>query len=86
MSGNYGDNYAHPKSWVLETSNGGVSWAEVDHRSDNSDLKGTLLTKTFIIEAADECRMIRLRLTGKNHQDDDRLILSGFEVFGTLKE
>ena len=79
---------SNPKSWVLEVSNDGSdgSWEVVDSRENNEDLKGRRITRTFAISTRPHgiFRFVRLLQTGKNHDEGDILILTSFEVFGTL--
>ena len=79
---------SYPKSWVLEVSNDGSegSWQVVDRRENNEDLNGKNVVHKFEISAPPSggFRFIHLRLTGKNHDGNDRLDLSGLEVFGTI--
>jgi hypothetical protein len=73
-----------PLSWVIEVSDDGVSWVEVDRRTQNLDLKDRNCTKIFKIPKPTECRHLRLRQTGLNQQGSQNLCMAGFEVFGTL--
>jgi hypothetical protein len=75
---------SHPKSWVLEGCDDGEHWIELDRRSDNNQLNGLLLVATFDVKTAALCRFIRLRQTGLNHGSSNSLVLSGFELFGTI--
>jgi hypothetical protein len=77
---------AHLKSWLVETSADGESWREVDHQEDNKQLKGTWFTGTFAVAGVGECRFIRLVNIGRNHFGDDQLLISAWEIFGTLLE
>jgi hypothetical protein len=81
------DDY-YPKSWVIETSIEGSAWVEVDRRENDVSLKGRNLTRLFEVSRKEECRFVRLRQIGTNHcsSSDDRLVISGFELFGELKE
>jgi hypothetical protein len=81
----YGQNWHHLKSWVIEISNDGSNWTEVDRRVNNNDLNGTSLIGTYSISGqVHESRFVRLRQIGKNHWGRDFLAVSGFELFGTL--
>jgi hypothetical protein len=76
----------HPKSWVIEISKDCSVWEEIDRRENDSSLNGRNLTHLFKVSRPTECRLIRLRQIGKNHYSspDDRLVISGFEIFGEL--
>jgi hypothetical protein len=84
FNGSRGNN--HPKDWVVEGSNDGISWTEIDRREDNSDLNASNVTKTFAITRSVEVRMIRLRQVGANHFGHHYLLLSSLEIFGSLIE
>jgi hypothetical protein len=77
---------AHLKSWVIDGSIDGMNWIELDRRTNNSHLNGSHLIRSFSISKSIECRFIRVRQTGKNHQTNDRLKFYHFEVFGALLE
>ena len=81
----------HPRSWVLEVSNGGSEdWDVVDSRQNNDDLNGPHLIRNFAISAppSGAFRFVRLRQTGKSTSQggagDDTLCIAGLELFGTL--
>ena len=76
----------YPKSWVLEVSNDGKSWTEVDRREDSNDLHGTHVCKNFAISSVPSAsvRFIRLRQTAKNHSGDYRTVIIALEIFGIL--
>ena len=84
---NWGPGGYHPKSWVVEVSNEGRdgSWVIVDSRKDTFDLNEKFATRNFAVSnEPGEFRLVRLRLTGNNHYGDGGLVLSAFEVFGTI--
>jgi hypothetical protein len=74
------------KSWVVESSLTGKAWTEIDRKTDNEDFKDGLETASFAVSNAAKCRFIRLTQTGKNHNENDFLVIYAFEVFGTLLE
>jgi hypothetical protein len=76
----------NPKSWVIETSMDGEIWREIDRRMDSNELNGKNLVQGYAIEKSEECRYIRMKLIDKNHYGSSRLVISSFEVFGTLYE
>jgi hypothetical protein len=78
--------HCHLKSWVVEGSIDGLRWTELDRETNNDDLNGSLAIQLFSIAKSVECRLIRLRQTGKNHANNDALIFFHFEVFGSLRE
>jgi hypothetical protein len=76
----------HLKSWLVETSADGRCWQQVDHREDSRELNGICLTATFPVAGGSECRFIRLVNIGRNHYGDDILLISAWEIFGSLIE
>jgi hypothetical protein len=69
----------------MEMSNDGSNWTEVDRRVNNNDLNGTSFIGTYSISGqVQESRFVRLRQIGKSHAGYDFLMVSGFELFGTL--
>jgi hypothetical protein len=79
-------NGSNLKSWMIEISGPEGDWIEVDRHENNDDLNGGNRIKTFAIASAEMCHRIRLRQIGKNHLGGDQLVLSAFEIFGTLIE
>ena len=63
-----GPGCSHLKSWVIEVSNGGSSWTEIDRR-DNNDLNDESVTVNFKISKvpSESFRFFHLSQTGKNH-------------------
>lgn len=76
----------HLKSWVLEGSKDGESWTVLDQRENNSELNDKNVTRNFTISSnLGECfRFIRLRQTGKSHEGKNYIMISSFELFGSL--
>jgi hypothetical protein len=84
LSWNGGPGNQHPKSWCFEVSDDGNSWTEVHRCTNNNDLNGPGRIHTFAVTKSVKSRFIRLRQTGKGHTNNDHLLLSGLEIFGTL--
>jgi hypothetical protein len=80
----YGPGESHLRSWLVETSDDGRNWDEIDHREHSNELNGDWFTGTFAVGAATKCRYIRLVNLGRNHHGNDRLCISGWEIFGSL--
>jgi hypothetical protein len=76
----------HLRFWILEGSNDGSDWIEIDERKNDTSLNGRGAISTFSVskESEREFRMIRLRQTGKNSNDFDYLEVSGMEFFGVI--
>jgi hypothetical protein len=76
----------HLRSWLVETSVDGQNWVEFDYRENNTELNGSGATRTFGTARSGECRYIRLVNIGRNHDDNDRIAISAWEIFGSLIE
>jgi hypothetical protein len=74
----------HPKSWVLEGCDDGEHWIELDRKSNNNQLNRRLLVATVDVNTSALCPFIRLRQPGITHGGSNYLVLSGFELFGTV--
>ena len=79
-------NWAHPKSWVIETSNDNESWSIIDEVTNCPFLNGQGLVHTFKIkkELKDEVRFIRMRGIGPDWQGTSSLMIDSIEFYGTL--
>jgi hypothetical protein len=77
---------SHLKSWLVETSADGERWREVAREEDNKQLNGYRCIGTFPVADCGECRFIRLVNIGKNHWGSDCLVISAWEIFGSLLE
>jgi hypothetical protein len=64
----------------------GKNWREVACEGDNKQLNGWLFTATFAVTGGRECRFIRLVNIGRNHDEEDCLCISAWEIFGRLVE
>ena len=75
----------HLIQWVIEGSNDGRSWEELDSRN-TQDLNGRYITKTYDCQRkrSESYRYLRLRQTGNNSSGGDALRLSEIEFFGVL--
>jgi hypothetical protein len=74
------------KSWVIEGSNTGKSWQELDRRENVDDLRDSAAVHVYPIAQPGPLQMIRVRQTGPNHIGDERLRIYAFEIFGSLFE
>lgn len=78
----------HLKNWVIEISNDGNVFKTIDSHSNNSELKGRLITKTFTIQSCVFARYYRLRHINEFWGCDSKHS-SGFakiEFYGELQE
>jgi hypothetical protein len=83
---NYGSGGSHLKSWLVETLADGESWWEVAREEGNKQLNGRWFIGTFAVAGGEECRFIRLVNIGRNHRGNDMLMISAWEIFGSLVE
>ena len=77
----------HLKNWVIEGSNNDKSWKVLDSRKDESSFINPSSENTFNISMLDNeyYRYIRLRQNGPNFKGTGQLVMSKFELFGTIK-
>lgn len=71
------------RSWVVEASNDGVSWDELDAQSDVSTVDFATWAG-FEVEASEPYRYLRLRSTGPDSDLGDFLVFSEIEFYGEL--
>jgi hypothetical protein len=82
LGGQPGDD--HLKSWVVDGSQDGQNWIDLDQRCDNDQLNGSHAVASFEVTRSALCRYIRIRQVGKNHCGNHRIALSAFELFGSV--
>jgi E3 ubiquitin-protein ligase HECTD1 len=77
----------HLRNWVVEGSEDGTRWIELDRHENDCVLRGVGGVHTFSISHSSQfpmIRMIRLRQTGVDSSGYDHLILKSIEFFGQL--
>jgi hypothetical protein len=74
----------HLKSSLVETSADGESWREVARKEDKEHLNRKWFICIFAVAGGGECRFIRLVKIGRNHAGNGQLLISAWEVFGSL--
>lgn len=81
----------HLRNWVIEVSNDGKEWKEIDRHSNDATLNGPKITAIF--KVSKECnefyRFIRLRSTGNDwHSSNECYYVYCYfiEFFGKFKE
>ena len=80
------ENCLHLKSWILEVSNDGKSYTEID-KHDNSDLlNGSLRKAPFTVSHSTPQRFVRLRQTGQNWIGNNFLVINRIDFSGFLYE
>jgi hypothetical protein len=73
-----------PKTWVVEGSNDGEKWVQLDSQTGNAAIKKCMAPVTITIQSRSAYRYIKLGQGAKNHCGSDHLVISAFELFGTL--
>lgn len=80
-------NFANPKNWILEGSDDGREWVEMDRHEDCPDLNNKNAIQNYKIKGDfKEFKYIRVKQIGKNWANKDQLTLSKVELFGDLYE
>jgi hypothetical protein len=79
------------KTWRLEVSTDGQNWTQVDRHVNDQRFREppgptTERISTFSIAHPVECRFIRLTQEARNHRDNNFLVFSAVEFFGTVFE
>jgi hypothetical protein len=72
------------KSWVMEVSNTGADWTDVDRRENRDELCGANVVRSFSVSKPSTGRYVRLRQIGPNSSGSFDTVVSGFELFGAL--
>ena len=90
QSGNYISGWSHMKNWVIEVSENGVTWVEIDRRENNDDLNGFKFQHYFSVSdyQSSAYRYLRIKCVGPTHHNESRydFSLAKFEVYGQLIE
>jgi hypothetical protein len=82
-----GVNGAHLKSWVFESVDTQGSAIPLHTCTNCQGMNGPHKIGWWTTDRTIECRILRLRSTGETHCSGNwRVIISGFEVFGQLRE
>lgn len=78
----------HLKNWVLEGSNDQNKWTNLDEQKNNSFLNGSNFVHSFPISMKSEeqqsFKYIRIRQTGPNWCNNDRILINSIEFYGKL--
>lgn len=77
------------QNWVLEGSNDGESWKDLDTQNGNKSLDGSNKANTFEVPNSQNnkfYRYLRIRQTGVNTGNDYKLIITSLEYFGLIQE
>lgn len=88
-----GANWVHLRSWVIEASNDGNDWEDIDRHSNDQSLNGQSFKSTFKIqkETNEFYRFIRLKQTGCSwylypNDNNYSVWIQSIEFFGKLQE
>ncbi|OHS93605.1 F5/8 type C domain containing protein [Tritrichomonas foetus] len=80
----YGSGTCHLKYWILEGSNNGKDWDEIDKRN-TPVLNGPNRFQTFpSTKTHDKFQFIRIRQVGANFRGDNIFAIASIEFFGTI--
>ena len=77
-------NSGHMKSWVLQVSNDGENYKEIDRHENCELLNGPLKAATFQVSYSTPQRFIRLKQIGPNWNGNNQLIMNQIEFSGIL--
>ncbi|KAK8888782.1 hypothetical protein M9Y10_033521 [Tritrichomonas musculus] len=75
----------HLKSWVIEVSDDGSKWTQIDEQKESQKLNGTNLIATFDVNPSEYSRYVRLRNTAEPW-GGNCLWFSSLEFYGYLKD
>ncbi|OHS96431.1 hypothetical protein TRFO_37412 [Tritrichomonas foetus] len=76
--------YDHMRSWVLEGSEDGHAWTELDRREENGVLNSASAIGHFSIQNSMIAKFLRVRQIGTNWAERNYLSMSNIEFFGNL--
>ena len=79
-----GDNTGSLQSWIIEGSEDGKNWYELDRHENCPDLRGLYISSTYLVNSFDNYRYIRLTQIGPGLDRTNYLNLCCLEVFGTI--
>lgn len=83
----WGAGFQHLKSWVLEGSDDGAEWTELDRRENVDSLNDANAMRRFKCAIQVKCRYVRIKSIDFDHSDTTNLlILNAVEFYGKLFE
>jgi len=77
-------NSAHLKSWIVEGSNDGENWDPVHLSQDCSALNSPKSQCQFEFNPSGPYSHIRLKMVGKNHANGLVMVVSRFQLLGSI--
>lgn len=78
------DSADHPCNWKVEGSNDGNIWEYIDHKTNQKDLNGLGIMKTFEVQKPYTYKHFRFVQNGTNSRNYNYFSLGKIEIFGTL--
>ncbi|OHS99298.1 hypothetical protein TRFO_34302 [Tritrichomonas foetus] len=81
---NIGSNELHLRNWILECSENGNDWVEIDRQKNNSDLNQRNEVHVFQTNNRLNAKLLRLKQIGSNWGDNNYLCISYIDFFGDL--
>jgi hypothetical protein len=74
------------RSWVLEASDDGKAWKEIDRRLKDIALNQSHAPTVYKVSSSEPYKYFRLTQIHENHSGNNILLFTAFEIFGTLLE
>jgi hypothetical protein len=78
--------YWHMASWDLDASENGKRWFSIDRRRQAAPAIRPFAVSTWRCRTNHVCRFVRLKLVGQTYDRMSILCLSGFELFGAIRQ
>eukprot|EP00746_Dinoflagellata_sp_MGD_P125229 gnl/MRDRNA2_/MRDRNA2_59957_c0_seq1.p1 gnl/MRDRNA2_/MRDRNA2_59957_c0~~gnl/MRDRNA2_/MRDRNA2_59957_c0_seq1.p1 ORF type:complete len:451 (+),score=71.88 gnl/MRDRNA2_/MRDRNA2_59957_c0_seq1:77-1429(+) len=73
------------QSWVLEGSEDGTQWIELDRHTDDTSFHSMMATASWSVTTHDFYQHVRVRMTGPEVSGNFSLHLGGIELYGILR-
>lgn len=80
----WNQNNEHIKSWIVETSEDGENWIEVDRHENDSSLNKKNAVCNFDVQKVTKCSFIKIHQIGENWAGNNYLSFKSIEIFGGL--
>jgi len=74
------------RSWKVEASNDQQEWTVLKEHKNETAINGPGASATFAVNASGEFRYFRLTQTGQNASGDLYFVISGFELYGQMRQ
>jgi hypothetical protein len=74
------------RSWKIEASNDQQEWTLLKDHKNDAAINAPGASATFAVNAAGEFRFFRLTQTGQNASGDLYFVISGFELYGQMRQ